>query len=124
MDLKDRIYKTAQLMVDESGLINLSRADLCHRVGIPPGSFTHIVQKSFGEFCFDLKPNRIGVPLRRKRVDPGLRRESIIEAAMELKEVTLKSVSGRAGVSTSLIINLFGTIQNLKEIVDERTNQI
>ena len=116
MDLK----KIAQDLADEIGFINLSREALCERAGISPGSFTYRTGLSFGAFCFQLKPNKIGAPLQRKRVSVELRRQSIIEAARELPgKFTLREVAARAGVSVGTICKLFGTIENLRGAIKD-----
>jgi len=113
-------------MVKESGLINLSRRALCERANIPDGSFPHVMGCTFSDFLKELKMEtpRTGVhPVSKSRVDPGLRRDQILTAAVHTardegyRRMTRDSIAKRAGVSESLISRYFNTMKQLRRDV-------
>jgi AcrR family transcriptional regulator len=126
--MKDEIIKTANLMIAENGLINLSRNSLCERVGIPPGSFTHVMGYTFSFFVETLKkrePDKRLHVVNRTRVEPSLRRDQLLNVALTVaveigyNNLTREAIAERAKppVSPSLISAYFGTIKQLKRVI-------
>jgi len=123
---RDHIKQTAIEMVKESGLINLSRRELCKRAGVPDGSFTHIVGYNFSEFIKELKPEVADVsvfPVSKTRADPKLRREHILNTAVGMArdvgyhKITRDSIAEGAGVSMGLVTRYFGTMKQLRRAI-------
>lgn len=120
---REEIKQTAIEMAKSAGLINLSRRDLCDSVGIPDGSFPHVMGCNFNEFIEELNQEGHGVeahPVVKKRAVPALRKGAILSAAIELAKednylkVTRDLVAAKAGVSMGLVSRYFGTMQQLK----------
>lgn len=120
---KEQITQIAIEMVKESGLINLSRRELCERAGIPDGSFPHVVGCTFSEFVESLKTltdNIIIHPVVKSRVDPKLRKEQILNTALDLAKkhgyhkITREAVAYHAKVSEGLISRYFNTMVQLR----------
>ena len=116
-------------MVEEAGLINLSRSDLCERAGIPDGSFLHVMGCSFADFTEELKAEGIDetpFPVKKRRANPQLRKEHILSAAISLSKeigyqrITRDAIAERAGVSVGLVSSYFGTMTQLKSDVMRR----
>ena len=107
------IHDTAVKLIQASGLINLSRAELCERVGIPDGSFPHYAQCNFTEFIDRLQALGIPEPERLKvtkaRTNPALRKDHILNAALTVatkrgyRFLTRDMVAEAAGVSGGLV---------------------
>lgn len=123
---KQQIIETARLMIQEKGLINLSRKELCNRVGISDGSFVHIMNCTFNQFVLKLRQGRIDDTLHKvdkTRVQPSLRRDQLLKVAVliAVKEgynnLTREMIADRANVSVSLITRYFGTMKQLKRYV-------
>lgn len=126
---RNEVKQLAVKMVDEAGLINLSRADLCARAGIPDGSFLHIMGCTFAEFTEELKAEGVSetvFPVKKKRANPALRKEHILNAAVSLakdvgyQRITRDGIAERAGVSMGLVSSYFGTMVQLKNDVMRR----
>lgn len=124
--MKKKIIIAAHEMIAENGLINLSRNSLCERVGIPPGSFTHVMGHTFSHFIDMLKKHdpdkRIHV-VNKTRVEPSLRRDQLLNVALSVainagyNNLTRDAIADKAGVSPSLVSTYFGTIKQLKRTV-------
>lgn len=123
MDKKEHIKQVAIEMIEASGLINLSRFDLCQCAGIPDGSFPHIMGCTFAEFIEELKPTVETVTVHqvvKARANPELRREQILDTAIDMArgigyhKLTRDSLAGRVGVSMGLINRYFGTMLKLR----------
>ncbi len=120
------IKAAAVKMAKESGLINLSRKALCDEVGIPDGSFPHIMGYNFSdlieELKLEVKDSKIHV-VSKGRTDPALRRDHILDAAIELAKrssydkITRDAVADRAGISVALVSRYFGTMPQLKRAI-------
>lgn len=125
---KHEVKQAAVQMIKEEGLINLSRAGLCERVGIPDGSFPHVVGSSFTEFIKELQalnlPSPSGVIVSKTRTNPELRKSHILDRAVALAKkagylnLTREAVAECAGVSGSLVSQYF-TMPALREAVME-----
>lgn len=120
---REKVKQTAIAMVQKTGLINLSRRDLCERAGIPDGSFPHVMGCNFADFVNELKAeghNGAVCPVSKSRANPALRKEAILSAAIEVAKeqgylkVTRDLVAGRAGVSMGLVSRYFGTMKQLR----------
>jgi len=120
---KERVEKTARAMVQRFGLINLSRAELCSKAGIPNGSFTHVMGCTFTEFTDRLR--MASAPSRRfrvdkTRVDPTLRQSHILSNAIKLAEskgysqITQAEIAEASGVSRGLVQHYFGTMRRVR----------
>jgi AcrR family transcriptional regulator len=123
---KQKIIETARLMIQEKGLINLSRKDLCNRVGIPDGSFVHIMNCTFNQFVLKLRQGRVESimhDVNKTRVEPNLRRDQLLKIAVLIatnegyNNLTREMIADRANVSVSLITRYFGTMTKLKRDV-------
>ena len=108
---KAHVIKIALGMVKESGLINLSRLELCEKSGIPDGSWSHVMGCKFSDFVNELKDNGHGATsqtVNKNRANPTLRRDQILTVALEVaKEIgynkmTRINIAERANVSVSL----------------------
>lgn len=119
---REHVKQTALSMVEEAGLINLSRSALCERAGIPDGSFPHVMGCNFSEFVEELRglrPDPAHV-VTKNRANPALRKDQILSVAVtQAKEVgynkvTRDAVAVAAGVSMGLVTRYFGTMKNLR----------
>lgn len=127
MVTKTLIRKTAHEMATAYGLLNLTRAKLCERVGIPGGSFQHIMGVSFAEFIEDMGKRDYPAPLHTtpSRAYPSLRRASILASAIYLASVesystiTRGGVAAAAGVSPSLVARYFESMDVLRAEIME-----
>ena len=137
---RDTLIKEAIKMANEIGLINLTRSELCERVGIKDGSFFGVAECTFGELMDEIKPfvpmTVQGVALTRERLSPELRRDHLLGVALEMAEadggylsVSVKSLAEKAGVSSGLVSNYFDSRVNLhrammKKAIEEENLQI
>lgn len=128
---KENIKQIAIKMVREFGLINLSRSELCERAGIPDGSFPHIMGGTFAEFVEELRAEGVGVDtapttVSKRRANPALRKESILDAAMIIakgrgyRKVTRELVAKAANISPGLVSRYFGTMAQLQRDIIRR----
>lgn len=113
-------------MVRKSGLINLSRRELCEAADIPDGSFPHVMGCTFAEFVVELQSENVeqGIaPVSKSRTSATLRKEHILAVAVTLakakgyQEITRDGVAEAAGISFGLVTKYFGTMSNLKRAV-------
>ena len=113
---KQTIEQAARDMAAEIGLINITLADLCKRVGVPEGSFCRIVGASFVDFVEALgrdEPFGGSELVTRTRAHPTLRRDHILAAAVRIAEesgyahITQADVAEAAGVSPGLVTRYF-----------------
>lgn len=123
---REKVKLAAIDIVKQVGLINLSRRELCENVGIPDGSFPHIMGCNFANFVEELREEGIknpDVPVSKSRANPSLRRDHILNVAIEMAKVkgyskiTRDEVADSAGVSTGLVTRYFGTMLQLKNKV-------
>jgi len=121
--MKNQVRQKAIELARANGLINLSRRELCDAVGIPDGSFLHIMGQNFGTFLEQLKneiPDLTDRPVYRNRVDPELRKGYILAVAVNLAEssgylkLTRDGLAEKADVSMGLINHYFGTMKLLR----------
>lgn len=125
MATKQKVIKTAEAMIVEKGLINLSRKELCNRAGISDGSFIYIMGCSFTEFVNGLRNNSNKIhAVNKSRVIPLLRKDHILNVAVELSQqpggynsLTREAIAETAGVSTGLINNYYGTMKQLRRAI-------
>ena len=123
---REQVKQEAIAMAGEVGLINLSRKALCDRAGIPDGSFPHVMGCNFTDFIEELKdallPGRTG-PVTKSRANPALRKNQILNVAVELAKeqgyhkITRDGVAEAAGVSMGLVTRYFGTMLQLRNKV-------
>lgn len=123
MSTKTAVTETAQAMVKENGLINLSRRELCERAGIPDGSFPHVMGCNFAEFVQSLDtPSAFesGHKVSKSRANPELRRDHILATAvgmaqsLGLANITRDAIAEKAGVSNGLVTRYFKTMTQLR----------
>ncbi len=123
---KNEVLETARNMVRKSGLINLSRCELCERAGIADGSFPHIMGCTFSELVVQLNAENLTQPItavNKSRVPATLRKEHILAVAVELAKttgytkITRDGIAEAAGVSFGLVTKYFGTMNQLKVAV-------
>lgn len=123
--MKNHITNTALDMVHENGLINLSRRELCERAGIPNGSFPHYMGESFTEFVSKIKKateddDPHNYPVVKTRANPELRREQILNVAVDMaikdgyNNIRRNGIAETAGVSENLVTNYFNTMTQLR----------
>ena len=124
--MRDKIKAIAVRMVQENGLINLSRSGLCTAAGIPDGSFPHIVGCNFSEFVEELRCMGLSSPWRKvnkTRTNPELRKEHILDTAVAVarsfgyNKITRDQVAEAAGVSPGLISRYFPAMAQLRKAV-------
>lgn len=122
---KEHILKVAESMIDEQGLINLTRRNLSDRAGIADGSFNSIMGCTFSEFIAgraDENDDTIH-EISRRRADPTMRKKQIINVALDLSKVDGYHKIGRediataAGVSPALVSKYFGTLNQLRRSI-------
>lgn len=123
---REQVKAVAIGMVKKSGLINLSRRELCEAAGIPDGSFPHVMECNFSEFVNELKAENVEsgmVPVSKSRVPAALRKEHILKVAVDMAiedgyhRITRDGVAEKAGVSFSLVTKYFGTMNQLRKDV-------
>ena len=126
---RHNVKNVAIAMVKKSGLINLSRLELCKAADIPDGSFPHVMGCNFSEFVKELKNENVEsgmVPVSKSRVPAELRRENILSIAVEMArergyhKITRDTVAEKAGVSCGLVTKYFGTMNQLRVDVMRR----
>lgn len=129
MKQREQVKEVAVCMVRGSGLINLSRRELCERAGIPDGSFPHIMGCNFAEFVEELKLEGIEeIPhaVSKTRANPALRKDHILTVAVGMaktegyNKITRDKIAESAGVSMGLVTRYFGTMNQLKTAVMRR----
>jgi hypothetical protein len=129
MKQREEVKKVAVDMVMGSGLINLSRRELCERAGIPDGSFPHIMGCNFADFVEELKLEdiqEISHSVSKTRANPALRKEHILSVAVTMAEaegynkITRDKIAESAGVSMGLVTRYFGTMGQLKTAIMRR----
>jgi DNA-binding transcriptional regulator YbjK len=123
---REHVKETAVAMVRETGLINLSRRELCDRAGIPDGSFPHVMGCNFAEFVEELREDGVEqsvAPVSKRRANPALRKDYILAVAVDMAKavgyhkLTRDAVAEKAGVSMGLVTRYFGTMLQLKNKV-------
>jgi hypothetical protein len=126
MSTREEVKKVAIQMVKGSGLINLSRSELCRVAGIADGSFPHVMGCNFSEFITELKAetdNTATHVVSKSRANPELRKEQILTAALSVasdrgfNKMTRDHIAEAAGVSVGLVSKYFGTMPKLKRDV-------
>ncbi len=127
--MKNKIKEAALDMINEVGLINLSRSELCKRVDIPDGSWPHVMGCTFSEFIQELKnviPELTVSDLQqvnRNRADPALRKNQILNVALTLSikkgyhKITREDIAKEAGVSPGLVSRYFNTMVQLRRAI-------
>ena len=123
---REQLKKIAKRLAKNVGLINLSRVELCREAKIPDGSFIHVMGCTFTELLDELRAEGIGNnshAVNKKRVNPELRKENILNAAIELAKavgyykVTRDDIAERAGVSMGLVSRYFGNMHQLRKAI-------
>ncbi len=122
--IRQKVKDTAIQMVNQNGLINLSRSDLCEASGIPDGSFPHVMGCNFIDFIAELKRDGVSGSsthiVKRVRANPHLRREQILDAAINAakeigyQKITRYDVAKKAKISMGLISRYFEGIEGLR----------
>jgi hypothetical protein len=124
MDIKE----IARGLVRKHGLINLTRSALSEAAGIPDGSFPYTAGCSFTELVNELQLDEElmasqpdGVSVSSKRVNPVLRKDHLLNVAVDLAKaqgytnITRAAISEAAGVSEALVSHYFGGMSALRE---------
>lgn len=129
---KQEVAEIAKQIVNEVGLINLTRAELCKRAGINEGSFDYLMDCTFNDFVDELRPQlppSKGHKLSKGRArNADIRKDNIIAVALEMAEQTnylqlqRNAIADRVGVSNSLINRHF-TMTQLRSAVMRRAVQ-
>lgn len=128
-----KIVETAQRLIKENGLVNLSRQALCDAAGIPDGSFSNIVGMSFTKFIEKEDFQDTGThKITKKRISPEMRKSALLNAAVELAKsqgyanVKREDIADEAGVSVSLTNHYFSNMNQLRKAIMRHavTNEI
>lgn len=123
---REDIKQKAREMALAVGLINLTRRDLCAALGIPDGSFCTVAECTFTELIAELRAEGLNAPavdLTRKRADPELRRQHILDAALacarksNYARMTRDEIAAAAGVSMGLVSRYLGTMPKVRRAV-------
>ena len=113
-------------LIEEQGLINLTRDSVSEAAGFPSMSFLNVTGMNFSDFVEKLgEEGHIGpaVPTTRHRTDPKLRRMQLLRTAVAVSErdgylnITRQLVAEEAGVSMGLVSSYFGSMPNLRSLV-------
>lgn len=123
----ETIRSTAITMAQEVGIINLTRIDLCAKLGIADGSFTVIAGCTFTELINTIRPEcktkGAVKPERNRRTDKDIRIEHILGVSLDVAErdgfakLSRTTIAEECGVSESLITYHFGTMPDFKRTV-------
>lgn len=107
-------------IIEEKGLINLTRSELCSRARIKEQDFNVIMECTFTEFLKEIIDS-VKTPGRK---NPILKKAHILQSAIEVAYqteylyLTRDAIAEQAGVSSSLIAHHFGTMSNFfKELM-------
>ncbi|MEG1884863.1 MAG: TetR/AcrR family transcriptional regulator [Alistipes sp.] len=125
---KNEALQAGVKLAKSIGLINVSRSGLCAELGIHNSAWPSTIGCSFTEFFDELKDL---VPasthlITKKRVNPELRKDHVLNVALALSEVegyskvTRLQVADAAGVSTGTVSKHFGTMDQLRNDVVRR----
>lgn len=130
---RDHVKNVAVNMVIKSGLINLSRKDLCNAAGIPDGSFQHVMGCTFSDFIKELKNENVSNSehaVVKTRIHPELRKDQILNVAVEIakrigyEKITREEIAVQAGVSMGSVTRYFGTMKKLRRTIKRAVNQV
>lgn len=125
MSKVEQVAQAAKELIKEVGLVNMTRSMVCNRAGISDGSFHYITGQTFTEYVAVLAEDaemELG-PVTRKRIDPKMRRDMILLAAVNvareegLGNVTRSAVAAEANVSDGLVTSYFSTMKQLRRAV-------
>ena len=120
---KEQVEKAAKELIEESGLVNLTRDSLCTRAGIPDGSFVHVMGESYTDFVARQKSETRVHTVSKKRISSDDRKDALLRVAVGYSithgYLTLTSpiLAKEAGLSTSLVTHYFGTKKHLTRSV-------
>jgi AcrR family transcriptional regulator len=121
---KNSIQKIACDLVKADGIVNLSRAEVCRRAGIPVGSFDAVMGQNFRDFRNAVRaeagdgPAHAAIKVRRTQSEH--RKNSILRHAVELsrtvgyQQVTRSAIADQAGVSPALVSRYSKTMSQLR----------
>lgn len=122
MNKKQLIETAACELAEEQGALNITRAQVCARAGVPDGAFSALMEETFADLVKRLDlPN--DVPVTRKRIDPEFRQGNILDIAIRLaktkgyNQITRDDVAAAANVSPALVTHYFTTIGRLRRAV-------
>lgn len=129
MHTRNQIKQIAIKMMTESGLINLSKRNLCDRSKLPEGSFNYLMGCTFLDFINELKKENVSLPtdihykVVKTRTNPELRKDQILNVGIKLASIigchrlTRNEIASNAGISIGLITNYFGTMKQLRRTI-------
>jgi len=129
---RQMIEGKALKLAEEYGFANITKAQLCHALDIPDGSFRHYSGCSFTEFCEEMRrkfPSPAPGEITRARVNPEDRRAHLVDKALLLSKaygferITRLQLSKFAGVSASLVSQHFTMVQ-LRQAILERAIEV
>ena len=108
----------------EKGLLNLTRAEVCRRAGIPDGSFQLKAGRPFGQFVEELAQEWPVQPtalvIERNRVPRDLLRVAVIQAFNKLAEdrpvleIKRSEVAEFLGINARTINRVFRNMEGLR----------
>ena len=127
---KNNIIEIARKLVRDEGLVNLSRAEVCRRSGLPEGSFDAVMGCNFQAFRLSIQKTEgdglANAPINVKRAKKDMRREAILRTAVELSRtngytsITRSEIATEAGVSPALITLYAKTMTQLRRDIMRR----
>ena len=118
-DLRGQLEKAARELTQEIGRINLTRGVVCHRAGVPEGSFGYATGMVFGDWIGSLDLPETAHPAHGARLDPEVRKEQIIDTALTLSEkygylhVHFEDIAKELEVTTQLVKHYYPTIERV-----------
>lgn len=118
---KLKIIAAANELAGEVGVVNLTRAAVCVKAGVPDGSFQGIMGQTFTEFVptLGLTDNKPAV-VTKKRISKDDRKDHLLRTALTVAKevgytnVTRALLAKEANVSEGLVSHYFGTMTQLK----------
>ena len=128
---KERIERVAIALAKEVGLINVTKAGVCERAGIPVGSYQRVMgETTFAELIESMHNADLFNPapeVLRNRANPVLRKDQILASAIALactnghdyRSLTREQVAEVAQVSPTLVTRYFPSMDLLRAEIME-----
>jgi len=123
---KEKIERAAEALVKKHGIVNLTKADVCEKAGVPDGSFVHYMGTSWTDYLEELRglvEGQTFTTIKRTRAAASDRLNQVMNHAIaEAKLVgydrlTLPMIAERCGVSRTVVFNHLGTTKQMRESV-------
>jgi len=124
---KKTLTTIAYNMAEEIGAINITRAELCKRAGVPDGSWHYIMGESFDDFIDKVMETatvvKPGAKVDRKTAKGYARREQLLAVGLQLAEeigydkVNRDQIGERAKISGTIVNHYFKNLDHLKAAI-------